>query len=573
MIKETRQVNPEIALVTDESVLLSMDDIEQAADVLDVSSEAGNGQAEAVDANEEFNEEIPDKLVEMLMPFEGNQIGQDPRYSDEFVLIKGEIDKLAFNDYNAVATLAREILISVGKDLRVAGYYVLANTYLHGLKGLTEGLQLYRLLLEVFGESIYPDRDDARLIAMQWLNSHKLLAYVKQHQKNATRNNIERVEQELNLYNNIAMARLDDESVRLTVLNNWLKETKKQLATLEQNISAARKVEPQVHAAAPVDITSALQQNAVAPAPGLAGEVMRSDNLSETELYSLMRKIVVQLLDEKDYQRAVAYARAARWGGMIMPPNNNGKTALTPPRQSAVNEVARSLQQAEYEAGFKQSEALFFELGGHMLLDLQYYAYKAAKGMNKPELANLIGYETVALVQRFPDVQSLRFNDETAFAGAETTAWLNTLTGKKEAMTIVSMDADDQLLQTAINQSCALANEEGLSVALADLANFRAHGEKQRFQLRLAMAQLCLEYGRHDIALPILEDLHELAERTSLAVWEKGLALAVAKYLQSALRNVMRDAAEEDKARYSQQIKSLSAQMCRWDLVQAVQLI
>ena len=48
-------------------------------------------------------------------------------------------------------TLAREIIENQSKDIRVAGYFMLANTYINGAKGLIDGLILYRLLLERFG--------------------------------------------------------------------------------------------------------------------------------------------------------------------------------------------------------------------------------------------------------------------------------------------------------------------------------------------------------------------------------------------------------------------------------------
>jgi type VI secretion system protein VasJ len=568
--------NSEYTLASDDSVLLSMDNIALQSDAMDDVEQTAEATA-AVDSDDQIvvSEVIQVKLQQLLQPFVEYPAGQDPRYGDEFVLIKAEIDKLAFNDYNAVLTLAGEILKNEGKDLRVAGYYLLASAYLHGLKGLLEGLQLYRLLLEQFGDCIYPERDDAQRIALQWLNNNKLLAYARQHQKNATRDNMEKLEQELDLLNEAIMARFNDETLRLTIINNWLKETKKQLVALEQEITAAKEPQPTVqNIRTQADEQSPTILHAkTSQTPSLVGEFTRSDNLSETELYTFMRKIANQLLNDKDYQRAVAYARAARWGGMILPPNNNGKTALTPPRQSGVNEVTRNLQQGEFDAAFKLCEALFFEMGGHMLLDLQCYASKAAKAMGKHDLANLIVYETAALLQRFPEFQTLRFDDDTAFANAETLAWLNSAAGKKEVAPIIGNDEDDQELMAAINHSCEVANEEGLTEALAGLAEYRPRNKKQRFQLRLAMAQLCLDHGRAEYALPILEELNEQAERTSLAAWDKRLALVVAKTLQSALRGVMLEATEEDKARYGRQIKNLSAQMCRWDLVQAVQLI
>ena len=569
--------NTEYQPTSDESVLLSMDNIamenETVAQQAEPETVAGADMSEAQSPEAEV---IQEKVSSLLHPFPDNPAGQDPRYGDEFTLIKTEIDKLAFNDYNAVMTLAREILINESKDLRVAGYYLLASTYLLGFKGLIESLQLYRLLLERFGDCIYPERDESQRIALQWLNNSKLLAYVRQHQKNATHDNVTKVELELELFNELVMARFNDESLRLTILGNWLKETKKQLAALEQKISAARRPVTTIDAVTPTGAEQPKTQaenNVSQVTSAQVGELTRSDSLSDTDLNSLMRKIVNQLLDQKDYQRAVAFARATRWGGMIMPPNNQGKTALTPPRQSAVNEVTRTLQQGEFEAAFRLCESLFFEMGGHMLLDLQCYASKAAKGMGRNDLANLIAFDTAALLQRLPDIKTLRFDDDTQFANVGTLSWLNSLSGKNDSASIVANDEDNQELVKAINKSCEIANEDGLPEALAHLDKYRPHNEKQRFQLRLAMAQLCLDHGRVEFALPILEELNDQAESTSLALWDKQLALVVAKTLQSALRGVMHDAAEEDKARLGQRVKNLSAQMCRWDMVQAVQFI
>ena len=566
----------DLTLASEESVLLSMDDIALESQIAGQSvtdgevDVAAQGKAELSDG-----EIISPKQQELLQPFSGWPSGRDPRYGDEFVLIKAEIDKLAFNDYNAVLTLAREILKNESKDLRVAGYYLIASTYLNGFKGLIEGLQLYRLLLERFGDSIYPEREDAQRIALQWLNNTKLLAYIRQHQKNATSDNVAKVEQELELLNETIMAQFNDEALRLTIINSWLKETNKQLASLEKQINAAKEPVSAEKTASntAAEQTSDLPQMTGSQASSPVSEITRSDNLSETELYSFMRKIVNQLLTDKDYQRAVSFARATRWGGMSMPPHNNTKTALTPPRQSGVNEVTRNMQQGEYASALTLCENLFFEMAGHMLLDLQCYANKAAKAMAKQELANLIAYETTALLQRFPELPSLRFDDDTPFANAETLIWLNSLSGKTDKAPIVVAADDEEELITVINRSCEIADEEGLAEALAALAEYRPHNEKQRFQLRLAMAQLCLDHGRAEFALPIVEELSEQAERTSLAVWDKYLALVVARTLQGALRGVMVEATEEDKVRYGQRVRNLSAQMCRWDLVQAVQLI
>ena len=87
--------------------------------------------------------------------------------------------------------------------------------------------------------------------------------------------------------------------------------------------------------------------------------------------------------------------------------------------------------------------------------------------------------------------------------------------------------------------------------------------------VKLAMAQLCLDHGRAELALPMLDELTEQANRTSLAIWDVGLAMSAARQLQNALRSVTANASEKNRARYEQRLEEVTAQMCRWDLAQA----
>lgn len=582
------QQTPE--LQTDESLLLSMDNIvmEGAAPEYPAVPEAE--ATVDVTADEEIEIEavqiLPEKIAGMLEPFGAqNPSGEDPRYGDEFVLIKTEIDKLAFNDYNAVLTLCEEILRSQAKDMRITGYYLLASTYIHGLHGLADGLLLYRLLLERFADSIYPQKENAQIMALQWLSSSKLLAYTKQHQNQATYELVKKIGDEVEQLNKTIISMTNDETLCLKSVYNWVKETLKKIKPAEPAKPVVSKTEdssagPQtvdVHASVPETTPIAKANELVRneSAPTLNLDAYKSGgSLSDTELYSLMRKIVTQLNHDKDYLRSIAYARAARWGGMILPPNDKGKTRITPPRASGVNEIKMMLSQEDYEGALRKCEGIFFEAGGHVLLDLQFYASKAAKGIGKHDIASYIGYETDALLRRLPGLDALRFDDDTPFANAETAAWLGKLNGNSEsAASIVSASEEDAGLVEAINAACEKANEENLNKALATLKDYRPRTEKQRFQLRLAMAQLCLDHGRPELAYPILEDLLEQAKSTSLALWDTGLAISVAKQLQNALRSLLSTATEQNRAQYEQRLGEVVAQMCRWDLALTAQIL
>ena len=585
---------------TDESVLLSMDEITLAGSAAEnqgvdnsiekVETNSKTGSAKSTKAGEHQASQtvqipIPEKIAGMLESF-GTQhpSGEDPRYGDEFVLIKTEIDKLAFNDYNAVLTLCEEILKNQAKDMRVAGYFLLANTYINGLKGLTDGLMLYRLLLENFADSIYPKKENAQIISLQWLNNSKLLTYAKQHQNRMTYDLLVAIGHEVEQLNKTIISLTNDETLCLSSIYNWVKEVSKKvkppapkpaLVTEDKESSASKGVEAENRDVTSSNIESIQDVTATQGTKATINlDIDGAASLSDGELSSLMRKIVTQLNAKKDFMRGVAHARATRWGAMSMPPSENTKTRLSPPRQAGINEIRTLLAQEDFEGALRKSEGIFFEMAGHMLLDLQLYAYKAAKGMGKNDLANLIAYETAALIRRLPGLEKLRFEDDTPFANAEALGWLNGLIGNNDSATsFMAGSENDVALIDAINNACEMANKKDLNTALAELDGYRPRTEKQRFQLRLALSQLCLDHGRPELAYPMLEDLMEQAKSTSLAVWDCGLAISVARQIQNALRSLISSASEQNRAQIEKRLEEVTAQMCRWDLALAAQIL
>ncbi len=515
---------------------------------------------------------IPEKIALLLAPISQQApTGEDPLYSDEFVLIKNELEKLSDNDYSAIVTLAEEILKTEGKDLRVAGYYLLASTYISGVDGFIQGLMLYRLLLENFYEDIHPLRPNSRQNTLQWLSNDKLFAFFKQAVDKASSKQISALMEQVELFNKTIISVTSEETLRLTAIYNVTKETAKRVVP-ETSPTEPTSVTHNTSPTSPVSSSSEVTRIQSNTKPALSQAA--GDNLSDTELLSLMRKIVNQFNGKGDYLRGIAYARAVRWGGLSMPPNENGKTRMVSPRQAGMSQISSLLAQGDHDAAFRLCEGTFFEAAGHVRLDLQCYAHRAAKAMGQQDVANCIAYETAALLKRLPGLEQLRFDDDTPFANAETIAWLNSINPNQTAgAALMSDDGEDDDLQNIILQAQELANEQGLTQAIAQLDTYRAKTEKQRYQWRLAMAQLCLEQGRADLAHPMLEELMDQAERTSLPTWDTRLAMNVATQLQTAIRGVMANATEQNMTHYEQQLDAITAQMCRWDLALAAQVL
>jgi type VI secretion system protein ImpA len=115
-------------------------------------------------------------LEELLRPIPGdNPSGQYLRFKPVYSQIKearradepgnrGDWERAQKTaSFTEVETLAIEALTNQSKDLQIAAWLTEAWTNLRGLNGLTDGLNLMRMLLETFWETLFPEIDEGDL--------------------------------------------------------------------------------------------------------------------------------------------------------------------------------------------------------------------------------------------------------------------------------------------------------------------------------------------------------------------------------------------------------------------------
>lgn len=529
---------------------------------------------------------IPEHIETLLQPVSAEiPVGQDPHDGDAFYYIKKEIDKLAGNDFPEVLKLTQEVLQTEGKDLRVAGYYLLASTYINGTDGLYEGICLYKGLLERYGRYCFPAKDQARRTAISWLNNKRLAAYVDKNIVSAKREQLNAISDGVKQLNEQIIEILGDDHVTWTSLNGSLKKA----------IERIQDVTPSAESSAQGSVMSSSDDgpaitNSVTPvsnndiaitqanSPIASGAqptpmpVIDSSIGSEQAFLQNVRALMGFLNDAGDLMRGAALARAVQWGSLKTPPHEGGRTRLPAPRAAGVAEIKNLLIGGNYHATWQLCEGMLFEPGCHVLLDLQWFAYQAAKGLHRADVAALIAAETGALLRRLPDLARCRFEDDTPFAQPETQRWLTDLTGSKTNVG-VSQDEQDARIDQRVAEAQEVAQEKSLADGLALLADTLTLDTRGQFRLRLEMAVLCLDHQRADLALPVLDELTHQAQQTCLATWDKSLAMSLASHHQDALRLLMSKAGEHEKGVFAERINKLAADMCKADLVQAAQVL
>ncbi len=535
-----------------------------ASDSTAVSDKDPNEDSGAEKIIEKSTTDVPDWVGSTFDPFSSNPEGEDPRYSDSFVAIKQEIDKLADTDYQLVIDEAISILTTEAKDLRVAGYLILGLIYLEGVKGLVIGLQVYVQLLENYFESSFPKKINAKITAITWLNNNKILFYLGNDENEIESYQLDEVSELITKLNSLVkdgFSGNDDISIpEVTILNAWLEKNKKLANAKIQQAEAKQK------AAAASSATSSTVSSTGGLSPSL-GAIQ-----SDKDVINAIKTLAKHLMSSEQYIQAIGISRSINWSLTSLPVNENGKTRLPAPRKTGLNTIKQLIAKGDNKSALVQSEAMMFEPGSNFLLDLQLLSFTAAKNMKREDVSKYIALQTSIFLQRLEGIETLKFNDDSPFVQADTKIWLDEISAMGGGGTSLQLELDEALDET-ITQARSVAESKNLQEGLAVFSQYNAYSEKQRFKMKLQMAVMCLEDNRSELALPVLDDLCDKAEQYSLAMWDSSLHILLLKHTQNAIRGMIATSTDDEKILYEKRLVTISNQICKTDIQQALSVL
>lgn len=491
-------------------------------------------------------------LTALEAPLPGPPCGDDPRYWDEFALLKGEIEKLQGTDFPRVWDLGRELLATRTRDLRIAGYLVPAALFTGGFPRLMEAVRGYRLVTERFWDDCHPRQNAARIAALRWLNQPKIESFARRFAAGASCEELEGLQEEIDAVNRSFREKLGEEAPVWSVLNDWIKETLRPLPAAPPALSAATPSAPPL-------------STAVAEAAPSAGAEGASGVGSDREVAAATRAIRDYLRQQGQELQAAYFARALRWGGLSSPPHEGGRTRVPAPRPTGRNELEKARAAGDWEEVLRISESLFLEPGGQFDLDLQCAAAEGARALGRHDFAELIAGQAALLVRRFPDLPRLAFDDGRPFASPATRQWLQERQGGAERG--AEKEGWEKTLAERMEGAREALRRKRLEEGLAHLRECPVTREKERFLLRLAQGRLCLEGGRPEVALPLLEELHAAIVARSLHLWDESVAMAVWTALLEVCRVL--EGKRDDLKKLTSEIQAL---VCRTDPGKAVGL-
>ncbi|MFN0136684.1 MAG: type VI secretion system protein TssA [Phycisphaerae bacterium] len=497
-------------------------------------------------------------------------VGDPVRYEPVFEQVQQQMDKIGTiagtgggPDWNVVIDLSKQILQTKSKDLLVMTYLVVGLLERDGYKGLVAGLQAYEAFLTTFWEPCYPKvkPPQGRKNAVQYLID-KIL---DQAELREGKRKLEPEGGDKEAVHKCAdvVVTLDE---TITKVFTGQPETPNSAPLVRAFKSLREKVGPLVTEAPPAPVAAAA---AAAPSDGSAPPPMMSsapammgDFKTPTQALDAVKKVAKFMLSQSDKDGSgYRLMRAACFGSVPEPPKDN----LIPPPPAPRKQFFEKL------AGDGNWPQLLLEAEGQfaatpLWLDCQRFVALALKncGPMYKGAYDAVVLETVALYQRMPALFNVTYKGGIPFADGATKAWVDELAG--------SMGGGGggggrggpaDAIEAAIGEARKMLSESKTGEAVQRLsAQVDMSGSRRgQFRAQLALAELCLDLGRVNLAISMLEGLESVVDDYRVGEWEPELAAGVFRSLYSALTKAKATPTPEDKKR----MDVVFGRLCRLD--------
>lgn len=487
--------------------------------------------------------------------------GSDIRYETIFEDLQSEIDKLSLPsaaatgiDWQKVADLAAAILSEHSKDILVVSYFALAKTHLSQIEGFYQGVRVYSDLLENFWDTLFPakKRMRGRLGALEWWIEKSETALqinnisVTNAQQSSLEESLDRLDQLIEQCfpepPSLRPLRSALEPIFQTVKSEPAAIIQKAAETTSPVTTSESNIEQQSIAAQKDRQTSTPSTRPAANNTSLekpSGSTVQDGMEILRRAVSNMEKI--NPADPQVYR----LRRLSLWASIEdAPPATQLQTLILPPDPQFVSILHTLNQKGDWlnllsAAELQLTQNIFW-------LDLNRFA---AESLDNSGPLYRFAYEAVCqetshLIQRMPELPTLRFSDGSPLADQQTQDWLASIsTGSASALAypISAGEADTSVqnrIQEVFQNAQQLVKEKKLieAVSLIQQELEICTSAKHRLHWRLALSQILVVGRKADMAQPHLDKILEDIEQYSIEKWDTELALQCFKVIWSGFK-------------------------------------
>jgi len=473
-----------------------------------------------------------------------NFCGEDASFSEEFEVLKAEVDKdtsihaNGSTDWVIVLRMATEFFSGKSKNLWALAYGVYAYYQVNGLSGSIAAFATLTEILTTYWDWLYPlpERMQRRLAPLQWLctrmeTSAKSTGFIGENPQSisALQVECERLQNLLNLKMGDSAPSFMVIFSKVSVLEAVTPNTDELLLSPAQPNSTASEIRPIAAVLTDLNLDGRVPGGVL---PQLIRNVMEQNRQLAGHLLSL------NMLDERAYQ----LHRTALWGTLLQLPQSDhaGKTQLScgvpTDKIQAYSAAVDNKQFGDILPNLERSAAKApYWLEGHYMVArcLEGLGATAALGCIRTALSQLLG--------RFPELQGYKFKCGTPFAPSKIVPWLETLStvplGAKQPYSEKGPGGgknEANMSEVRLHEAIGICQEKNFQAGLLHLGNVLPGRNRSAIHHGMLQARYCMAAGKRKTAATLLHALYDKLEQWNLLDWEPELTASLLFLLCSA---------------------------------------
>ena len=497
--------------------------------------------------SEELLAASKERIADLLEPIAGG-VGEDISYDEQFEEIKNETEKLASLtgetcDWSSIGVTAEEILQEKSKDFRVACYLATCKAREGTLEGVLDGLMLMQEMAGKWWEEMYPPlrRIRARAGMVGWMSDQCGPEIMNIKLKASDGPMVEAIDELTTAVGTEFAEKFADHYPGMSGLRDGVRHLKRTCPKeAPKKVDAPPKPAPvQQDRAAPA--APAAPAGGGGPSPADITTAAEAERAVEPTGLLLVRIGGALRAEKPENELAYRFSRFGMWMAIdSAPPVQDGKCLVPPPPANIAEGFDSLAASQDWLALLNDAEQNAAEY--ILWLDPHRHACTAMSALGalfmkaKKELLM-----SVALfLKRLPTLPTIQFNDGTPLADGQTQMWI-----ESEVMPVLGGEEGggggggapsvlDEPLKEA--RELAVKGELGKAIDIISDAAAGAPTPSERFQGKLAIAQLCLRAGQFSIARGQLEGLTERIDHHRLTTWDTELCAEVYGALYGAIK-------------------------------------
>lgn len=475
--------------------------------------------------------------------------GADVRFSNEYEVLESELGKAQSMhesgqvDWLKVLEQSEALLRTQSKDLRVAAWLTWALYQRESFQGLLAGVGLLQHLCKNHWSEIHPIKARTRAASINWLvpRLEQVLSddVALKEQLPLFRHLAEQLEG----LDAVCTVHLGDEAPLLLPLCRRLMSMIRRATDNQLQPGPIGAVVAQVKQAA----TQLFTPDAPIENEKEAHKFLRAQQEGA-------RPLCAWWLKQKATDiRALRLNRTLLWLAIDVMPERNAEQitqlrGLPPDKLKAYQD---RLQQGSYADLLVELEASLAK--APFWLDGQRFVWECLQGLNAELAMREVEIHFALFIQRLPGVIELRWHDGAPFADPATRAWIAAQVMPHLHNPGVSPRAeiieDQAPWERALEEAQSILRKDGLKPAVQLLRQGmqHAHGARERFLWRFAMARLCFSAKKYELAKAQLEALDQTLQHPDLNAWEPDLVLQVLHLLHNCCELLPQNHAVRDR--------------------------